>query len=616
MINLQRLRPARTTLAVVVGLLWAISFGALRDFVWADLRGGLMDLRGLGRTTRALAWLGFGLLAAMIVALVFNDVWRAQFPFIAVRSETDAGRGALLPIALVPVSLFLFAMAWSFMLTGALHSHPVIRLGALLLYVSTAISMTSTAISDLSGRPLLGWTAVGAIGLVPLIFAARWRAAPRPAPEFVLFLVPVALTLALAQLQGVTSWRLNNVPIMFFSLSLNLGAAQQFVLPLLFLIGVDIANFTQQAAGWTTAILAARLPRWLTPTALLLFLAWRLRDVVAEAIARVDLNGWRTEAAVYCVAALVPLGTGVSWWLIKRLSKRADEERVTAPAINEVVERWALPLILVYNATALLNALLLSIAACLPTLGRLVGDFALGTSLSNQVIDVTSEVFNATFVPWRFLIDGSAVLLALWLARRGRGALALYLALFGLLDIRSELLAPGMPLARFTAIGPGNPLDFWWVAIFGAVTLFWLFRGRLTATRAAGMLFLTLITGLLRQTDFIENPFSPFFGFAGIFFIAFGIVWDVLTSGSWANEGTKALPRSGRIFLYLGYVLLTVTLVNWAVTIHDLTTISSFTGDIAVTGLLRFGRPLLFAIFAVTLAALTRNEAIPALKTE
>jgi hypothetical protein len=164
-----------------------------------------------------------------------------------------------------------------------------------------------------------------------------------------------------------------------------------------------------------------------------------------------------------------------------------------------------------------------------------------------------------------------------------------------------ELSNPGRPLAFLTWRGP-EPEDFWWTILLALVVLFWLLRRRLTAERAGRLLFLVLVTALLRQTDFIENPFSPFFGFAGIGFIAFGIVWDSLTIGSWANESTPGLPRIGRIFLYVGYVLLTVTVINWALTSHDLTTVGYFTGTSALVGLDRFGKPMLYAIFFVTLA--------------
>jgi hypothetical protein len=125
------------------------------------------------------------------------------------------------------------------------------------------------------------------------------------------------------------------------------------------------------------------------------------------------------------------------------------------------------------------------------------------------------------------------------------------------------------------------------------VALVWLARRHFSERRAGRLLFVTLILILLGQTGFISNRFSPIFGFGGIAFLAFGIVWDSLTIGSWANVDTNELPRTSRIFLYLGYVLLTVTVINWAVASHDLAAVGSLTGDLGLVGLNRFGRPML-----------------------
>jgi hypothetical protein len=84
------------------------------------------------------------------------------------------------------------------------------------------------------------------------------------------------------------------------------------------------------------------------------------------------------------------------------------------------------------------------------------------------------------------------------------------------------------------------------------------------------LLGLVCMTWLLRQTDILDDPHSPlFFGYSGIGFWL-GILWDVLTAGSWANEGTEGLPRVSRVLMYVGYVLLTVSVVNRALTGHDL----------------------------------------------
>ena len=49
-------------------------------------------------------------------------------------------------------------------------------------------------------------------------------------------------------------------------------------------------------------------------------------------------------------------------------------------------------------------------------------------------------------------------------------------------------------------------------------------------------------------------------------------------------------------------MLLSVAVINWAVVSHDLAAVGSLTGDLGLVGLDRFGRPMLYAIFAATLA--------------
>ena len=67
--------------------------------------------------------------------------------------------------------------------------------------------------------------------------------------------------------------------------------------------------------------------------------------------------------------------------------------------------------------------------------------------------------------------------------------------------------------------------------VLRAVAVFWVVRGRLTEDRARRLLLLVLITALMRQTGFIEDPFSPVLGFTGIGMIALGLIWDALTIG-------------------------------------------------------------------------------------
>lgn len=600
--TLRRLRPTRATLGALVGLLVAVSFGAVRDFVWADLRAGLVDLRGLSRVTRVLVWAGFGLLFAMVGALLFNDFLRAQFPLMPM-TRTLPGRGELLPLALVPATVFMIAVAWAFSLAGALHSHPAIRLGALVLYLLLAardvwgmvisVSAGFTGFSDLARLGL----SLGSLLVVVLVFALRGRAEPRPALEFSILLVCVSVTLVLGQIDAAETLRTLGEPIGMANLQFFMALLGGLVSPLLLLIGVDIAAFAQQAAGWATSTVTQRLPRWVAGVLLGLLVVWRLRDVALEAADRIGRSSPGAQAWEYGGALGEVAIVGVAWWLFVRLVRSREArpaggavELPTAEHVGESAAKNAMPLVLAYSGWMLVLFVLLSIAAAFPL-----------PAVTGTVFELTRWLQD-TNPGWNLLVAVAGVGVAVWLSRRGRVALALYLGIFGLLHLWWEAAARGRPLGALAWRG-SEPVDFWWVALFALVAVAWRVRGRLTAARVGRLIFLVLVTALLRQTDFISSPFSPFLGFTGIGFIAFGIVWDSITAGSWANEGTPGLPRASRIFLYLGYVLLTVTVINWALTSHDLYSVGKFTGDAALVGLNRFGRPMLYAIFAVTLAA-------------
>jgi len=300
--------------------------------------------------------------------------------------------------------------------------------------------------------------------------------------------------------------------------------------------------------------------------------------------------------AVGSVIAGFPVG--LVWWLVVGRPGARDTFPPSAEALTAAAGRHALPLIVAWLALNLLVFVLTEVAvAVIVVLGY---DAARDVYAQISAITAWANSRSAN-LGWRLFVDGLALAAAVALSRRGHRPLALYLGIFGLLDVRSALTAADAPLGRFYSVGPGTPVDFWWLVLFSLIALFWLVRGRLTSARVNRLLFVVLVTALLRQTDFISNPFSPFLGFAGIGFIAFGIVWDAVTVGAWANATSPALPRVSRIFLYLGYVLLTVTVINWSLTLHNLTAVSWFTGEIGLGGLNVFGRPLLYAIFAVTL---------------
>ena len=76
---------------------WRVAFEAVRDFVWADLREGVLDLRGLGSPLRALIWLGFGMMLLVIAAMLQGELWRQSFPLVALTQGIPGGAGSFPP---------------------------------------------------------------------------------------------------------------------------------------------------------------------------------------------------------------------------------------------------------------------------------------------------------------------------------------------------------------------------------------------------------------------------------------------------------------------------------------------------------------------------------------
>jgi hypothetical protein len=597
--SLRRLKPIPATLAALVGLLWAISFGAVRDFIWADLRDGMMDLRGLSRLTRAIILAGFSLLFGTVLVLLINDFLRDRFSLIALPNSFifAPGRGMMLPVPLVPLTLFLISVAWSFALAGAIHSHIGIRLGVLAFFVLSAIRQLLTLIVSIASGGLnppdlvILAIVLVAITLVVILFLVLAHLEPRPALEFTLLFLLTSLVFFTTQLNNVSEYHLTGIPLNLANLQLDVMNFSSIVIPFLLFIGVDIADFTRDSSGWLSRALTQRLPAWALISLFFLFCAWRIYGLLQEMLGLLAQSSFHAEAMSFLGALGEILIVGLVWFGEEKLLPREKREEVGTEEMTEKVAYTVLWVILVYNLTSLVTFALTSIIAAFPV-PAFVG-----------IVLKTTAWLNQNSGAWGVLVNIGALILAARLARRGQVALPLYLGVFGMLHLYYKITNPGALLGAFFWNGP-QPVDSWWVILLSLVGVYLLLSKKLSREKAGELFFLLLITFLLRQTNFISSPLSPVFGFAGVGFIAFGVVWDALTSGSWANTSTPGLSRTTRIFLYLGYVILTVTVINWALSTHDLTSLNQLTGNTALVGLDRFGRPLLYAIFILTFSRL------------
>ena len=608
-------RPSRITWAALIargraaaiGLLWAISFGALRDFVWEDLRGGLIRLHGLSRAVRFQVVLGFVLLLGSVALLLFNDFLRVRFGLVAASIDIP-GRGNLLPTVLLPVTLFLMAVAWSYTLAGALRVHPLLGSVPLLLYITTALGALISA-SDPNTRFLwLGWGAVAAVALMFVLPATRRLPVD---VAFPLLLALVGVHYGLVQTQILVQDRVSGIGLGQINLEASVQSLQSLGLPLLLLLGMDIARFTQQAATWTALVVRRRLPDALVYVALVGVLGWLVYGQFVELRAAVADSGWRTALTGYAGGLGIPVGIALVWgvvaWTARRRTRRVPapgRDPLTPGELGEHAEQAVLWVVMARMASVLLAFALFHVQGTVGPAAYLTAGQTQNVALILvALLNIAAGWIASLQDTWLWITAAGSLLVGLGLAwRRPQWrAAALYVAAYGVTQLWLLLTDSDGPLAVLEWQDTAR-VHLWLVLLVLAATLVWSVRRALTPARAGWLFFLLMVLVLLDQTDFIEDPFSPFFGFAGIGFVAFGIAWDALTAGSWANVETRALPRTGRIFLYIGYVLLTVTLINWALSTHNLDITGRYTGDAAILGLSALGKPLLYLFFPLVLA--------------
>src|SRR5690606_2456648 len=71
-------------------------------------------------------------------------------------------------------------------------------------------------------------------------------------------------------------------------------------------------------------------------------------------------------------------------------------------------------------------------------------------------------------------------------------------------------------------------------------------------------------TALFQQRDFVSDPLGALLGFTGVAFVLFGYVWGFLTSGSYANKGSRAFPKASLILIFLASTLFRVTVLAYS----------------------------------------------------
>ena len=580
-----RLRPSRATVAATIGLVGALGFGAVRELIWDELKGGMLNLRGLRRPLQALVVFGFALLLVMLVAMIFNDFLRGRYDLFALPSGTT-GRGTLIPSPLLSVTLFVLAVGWAFVLASAIETPLVSRIALLVVYVCFASVWQGFGLGEQNDRLVTaGW--VGVIAVVAL-YAIRLKLPARPVLDFCLLLAFVTLTFAAGQYRLFDFDRSSGGAFGLFQASQSVNLLSTFVLPLLFLIGLDIAAFALNIGEFGTHFVEDRF----TPRALPVIAVATGALAIAQTwfVVRDTLDAPGAAKAMVG-AALLPLAFAVLWAFVhvrRRVVGAEDEEFVDA------ARSWGPRLVVLIFLPVLLQTLLL-----------LTLNFVNATKLTeNPDIlkhwgDLSTWLFDRQAL-WSDILGPAFIATAVWLASRHRRSAALFVGGVGIIASWLELTATDGWLSDLAA-SREQVTSIWVIALVVTAILWWQ-RGTLSRHRVRGLLLSFGLALLLGQVNFLEDPLSVL-GFLGLALIAMGFVADAAAYGEWANHDSPRLPRVSRVLLYVGYVLFAVALVNWALVTHNLADVQLYTGQGAQSGFAAFGQPLIFLVFLAVITS-------------
>ncbi len=562
-------RPSsRSLIALLLGL-WQISTTAIQTFGWGAVRAGAIDLRRFDRGLRTLAIVALGLLGCFLLGTLFGDTLRVSGPLIMLENDSTATRPLLVPLLAVPLTFVGLIIGWSMLLAGAATAGRAIRWTVLVIYMLVGVAPLAAnfQISLLGPLPLLA--AAGVLLALLALYAVQPLLRLGPVWRWIMF-VFLHTTLTLLALGGAANLQTRFSSDMTTTLANSLVQAQFFfIVPFLVLAGLGWAEFALDVTHWTEEATALRAGDLLLALLLLALLGGRTIMTITSGTAEPAWGAW--AGALVLLVGLV---------LIARVR----------PAAPTPLPRW--PLIVLALALPGLLLVLLGIAQVAFAVVLILPVTLGAQAQSNAIAGLTSRVTAAIVAlqPLDLGLVGAVIAAIGW--RRAHATLAR----FGL------IVAWGALLGWFTQDGylPGAlqyeyaHVDQILTPVLFGLTLLWLARGQLTRARALDLLSIGVLLALLNQTAFLDNPFSPVFGFAGVGFLVFGIVWNVVTAGgNFINRDTPRLASSARLLLYLGYVLLSVAVVHWYVASHNIE--SQLTqARLNESGFLKIGLPLIY----------------------
>ncbi len=578
--------------------LWVTTF---RD----PVQSGRLRLDGLSRGERQLARAGLVTLLLLLGSLLFTEVWR-RGDLVALQSDDPV----LVPDGLVPVTLVATCLAIALVVWGALDASPLVRIGVAAVYATTVVSLSlpgAIAADDVwilqHGETVLSvafWTPFAALVLsaVLSLLPGRARGWTRWAtPTFrVLTLLALGALAGTHLRMGVAAADLGFQGNVQTWLHTAFSTIDGLLVPLTFIAAVAVVDFATDVSSSIAEPVRSASARWLRvlAAALLGVIAvklwsalWQHRDYWSTLLANQPLSIVRTMAAVLLIG-------GLAAYLLRTVPPGPDS------AVDEAKERLTLAGAAVLSLVILGQVVLLGFAQLVVKLTRDDWGFVPSRHYPfdtlNDAVPIVASVL-AILGGARLVRSGSRRLGPARSRELGTGLL-----LLGVWNLPAWIDA-----ATDYSWGFSYPVVD--LAVTLAVVGWLLVRWRRLDLAEVSLLLAVVVFSwlVISRGDYISYA-GGLLGLPVVVVVVFGILYTLASGAGFTTESSPRLPREARTLMFVGYLLLSVTILNWLEVIHEPGL------DLGTTAFYFVGLPL--AVWLLVRRIVPRQLTAPALEPD
>jgi hypothetical protein len=539
----------RRLVAILLGPLWVRTF---RD----PVRDGHLRLDSLSPSEKHLARCGLVLLVFLLGSVLFSDVWRSGMLFQLF------GDNALrfVPIAAFPVALLGLILAWAMICWGALDAAPSIRVLVAVFFLATQAFLAVGTLSLGYGS----WVQDHGTTLIKVGY----------------YLTPAALVLS-ALLQPLLSRRdrLRAVTTAVLRSLILIGLVAAFGTPLWAHLEMQRSAFGSILPGtldgafssinsllvplvYVAAIavidFALDVSTSLTEPTRVLRRRWLLVVLVAVLAAKAVLQArhWDSWLSLLTYQPVAFVRTAVSVALLAGLVALVTR---FPPSEDYALAKERT----MYGSSAVLAS-----PHVISVIGLGAALYAYAEFQTHRVQDLNDAVPYGWLSDWGLIILSLLVVAAgVLLMRRSKGGFGDELG-SALVVVAAWLGAQTLVAALGLELGFSYPtVD---VVVTAGVLALLVIRWRtLSAPALVAMTTLLVFSWLVVSRGDYISFLGGLLGLPSILVVVFGVVLTLASGSSFASNTSKRLPTGARPLLFVGYLLLSVTILFWVEVTHE-----------------------------------------------